>query len=78
MKLLICFLCLLVGLQNTTAQKPAKQNFSIEPMYGANINFWVNNYDETPGPFFTNAFYKKNLIGSAGGLNFLVNISKKS
>ena len=77
MKVFLFFTTFLIGLIQSTAQKPY-DNFSIEPIYGANINFRLSGYNETPGPFYTTAFFKKHLLGSVGGLNFLMSVSKKS
>lgn len=46
--------------------------------YGLNGNFFVRSYDEISGPANKKYFYKKNFLGTIGGVELTYKISKKS
>jgi hypothetical protein len=54
-----------------------KDHISIEVNYGLIGNFFVRSYDETIAPP-AQLFYKKNFVGTAGGLEVKYNLSQRS
>lgn len=57
-----------------------KGKVCIEADFGANANFFVRSYDEvyTPGGVAPLYLYKKNMIGTAGGVELKYGISKRA
>ncbi len=58
------------------AQKNKK--ISVEISYGINGNFFVRSYDEIAGPPNKTIFYKKNFIGTIGGVEIKCKLNQKS
>ena len=55
-----------------------KGKFEIEANFGFGANFFVRSYDESPNAFATTSFSNKNLLGSIGGADITLGLSKKS
>lgn len=55
-----------------------QSKFSVEANYGFNGNFFVRSYDEVSGPTNKTYFYKKNFIGTIGGIQTNYQTGKKS
>lgn len=59
-----------------SAQKQSA--FSIEVNYGLNGNFFVRSYDETGGPQNKTYLYKKNFLGTIGGIELKYHFKNNS
>jgi hypothetical protein len=52
--------------------------FSLDLSYGLNGNFFVRSYDELGGPQNKTYLYKKNFLGTIGGIELKYNLNKYS
>lgn len=52
--------------------------FSIEANYGLNGNFFVRSYDELDGPSNKTYLYKKNFLGTVGGIEIKYHLNNSS
>ena len=70
--------CLLLSVTSNVAKAQEKGKLAIEANFGANANFFFKGYDESPNSFSTANFLKKNVLGSIGGADITLGLSKKS
>lgn len=61
-----------------TANAQMKGKVSMQANYGINGNFFVRSYDEQGGPDNKTYFYKKDFIGTTGGVSLSFHVSNKS
>ena len=66
---------LFISLSPAFGQKNSK--LSIEVNYGLNGNFFVRSYDELGGPSDKEYFYKKDFLGTIGGIELKYQLNKE-